>query len=255
MTDRERRGADKTEGQPAERKPPRYPDRFIRFQCIHSRRWNYVYTINYRCASTTIRAALVELETGESAAEIVADKGQAADIRKQARDLVGRLPEDPRPELRRLIADDSVFMFSFVRNPYERLASAYASKIANDKQQAEPVREWLTAHGRDASGIISFDDFLYYLEGANLAKVDVHWQRQSRLLLEGLMRYDRIGHMERFERDWPEIFERIGGGEYHGPHLNRQTATQPLLEGLSGTERKRIAALYARDFELFGYPR
>lgn len=160
--------------------------------------------------------------------------------------------------------------FCFVRNPYARLRSAWQNKFAYGHAQGYSrsirrrelprlrrfARAADLAGGPDASAI-PFETFLAYVESQPAGCRDHHWDDQHHVLLTDCIRYERCFRMEgEFTDGLRQIFDRIG---LAGAAMERILATQknasPRDEAQVYTPAlaERVARLYARDFELFGY--
>ncbi|HXR52957.1 MAG TPA: sulfotransferase family 2 domain-containing protein [Steroidobacteraceae bacterium] len=160
--------------------------------------------------------------------------------------------------------------FCFVRNPYARLRSAWQNKFAYGHLQGysrsirrrELGRLRRFARGASLPGAadgsaIPFATFLAYVESQPAGSRDHHWDDQCDVLLMGDIRYEHCFRMEgEFGAGLRQIFGRIG-------------LTGPAIEALLATQRnvsprdeapvydvalaERVARLYARDFQRFGY--
>lgn len=156
-------------------------------------------------------------------------------------------------DVRRLSED--AFRFTFVRDPYGRVFSAFTDKVARKRKQARPFYRWL---GRDAfAGAPGFIDFLRFLDDGG-AHSDAHWAPQTELMLLPVSEFDFVGRLERLEPDLACVMERIFGPDVElsmrraGPRTDSHKALPDAYtpEGIEIVNR-----VYAADFETFGYPR
>src|SRR5437762_1100576 len=96
---------------------------------------------------------------------------------------------------------DRYFTFTFVRNPFTRVLSAYLDKVATR-----------TAKFQKALGLndeeVSFSRFLERLNDGYLMK-NVHWAPQVALLPVEPRRLSFLGHVENIDTDTPEDSNRI----------------------------------------------
>ena len=94
----------------------------------------------------------------------------------------------------RLARDPGTLRFSFVRNPYDRLVSAWADKFRNRPlTRGDPyVEEYLLyrpridsslPHGPDR--VLSLADFVTYATATADRRVNIHWQLQDDILRVG----------------------------------------------------------------------
>ncbi|MFO8236869.1 MAG: sulfotransferase family protein [Prochlorococcaceae cyanobacterium] len=152
-------------------------------------------------------------------------------------------------EVRRLERD--AFVFTFVRNPFSRVLSAYLDKVGRRRHQGRRFLAWAQEHGQPGD----FLGFCRFLEAGGL-QLDMHWAPQSEILCLPLSRFDLIGRVETLEHDLPEVLERLFGKWNAAPSQRRGTTTNAadqLQEAYGAEQRQIIARLYRRDFELFGY--
>ncbi|MGB0904845.1 MAG: sulfotransferase family protein, partial [Mangrovicoccus sp.] len=145
--------------------------------------------------------------------------------------------------------------FSFVRNPYTRILSAYLDKIVqNDHERAR----MLPIFGFEQTDRPSFLEFLRALEQIPNHRRDIHFVSQADLLMVDLIDYTRLGRMETFDQDFHLIREKLfqdktakissNAGRHHATGAADNIATHYGQE-----ETDMVQALFAADFKLFGY--
>lgn len=160
--------------------------------------------------------------------------------------------------------------FCFVRNPYNRLRSAWLNKLAfgHDKGYPRstrrrvigPLRRYARTHnlpGGEPETPIPFPTFLDYVEQEPAGHRDHHWDQQYSVLLMELIRYSRVFKLEtEFSEGIIHILSRIG---FEKPWIE-QTMLQPRNESAKIDEpvfnaslAARVARIYERDFAEFNY--
>jgi hypothetical protein len=132
------------------------------------------------------------------------------------------------------------FKFTFVRDPYARVLSAYLDKVRT---------------GAKITPIATFTEFCRYLAAGGL-HANAHWAPQSSLLLLPIERFDFIGKVENIKEDLSRVFAHLdlkpSEPRLAGPPV---TNARDLVEKEYTPDcRETVRRLYRRDFELFGYP-
>ena len=114
---------------------------------------------------------------------------------------------------------DDYFKFTFVRNPWTRVVSAYLEKFRSPTgityQPAKVMNESLknVKTHFDGDGIISFEGFvdtLYQQQKVSYDKFDIHWLPQHVMNDMFVKKFDYIGKLENFENDFDEMLKELG---------------------------------------------
>ncbi|NXP49262.1 CHSTE sulfotransferase, partial [Heliornis fulica] len=158
------------------------------------------------------------------------------------------------------------FKFIFVRNPMERLLSAYRNKFGEIKEYqqkygVEIVRRYRKNGGNSAGDDVTFSEFLRYLLDEEVERMNEHWMPIYNLCQPCAVRYDFIGSYERLNADANYILERIQSPSFiHFPERQswyKPVTAETLHYYLCNTQRRLIKELlpkYILDFSLFAYP-
>lgn len=161
------------------------------------------------------------------------------------------------------------FKFMFVREPMERLLSAYRNKFGEiesyqKKYGAEIVRRYRKGRAKDASVTgddVTFGEFVRYLLDEDVERMNEHWMPIYNLCQPCAVSYNFIGSYEHLGRDSAYVLQRVGAPPFvHFPE--RQTwykpvTTQTLHYYLCTLPQKLLRELlpkYILDFSLFAYP-
>ncbi|XP_060080462.1 carbohydrate sulfotransferase 11-like [Ylistrum balloti] len=166
--------------------------------------------------------------------------------------------------------------FMFVREPMERLLSAYRDKFAGVGLEDKTFQKiaddiWNIFHedsplnGHVQKGGITFLDFVKYLVEMNTLqkanfRFDEHWERQSKLCYPCQINYDYIGKYSTLGEDAEYILQHIGLSQYSFPKRSvfyNDSKTNDMLESYFSTipsyYRKQLHKVYETDYRLFNY--
>lgn len=135
----------------------------------------------------------------------------------------------------------SYFSFAWVRNPWERMVSAYFNKDPDLLQQAEKAGLALCE--------LDFPDFV----AATVDFPHVHLRPQHQFFLDaaGKRQVDFIGRFECFGEDFATVCKQLGR-RLHLPHANA-SKHQAYRYYYDEASRKLIATKYAADIDFFEY--
>lgn len=160
------------------------------------------------------------------------------------------------------------FRFCFVRNPYHRIFSAYKSNIMQEISPPSPYYNRIkdeirtlfdyTSRAGSPNGIISFRDFVLYVQKTIEQAPDYHWCPMRWGLRADLINYDFIGRVESFETDFKLVLTRFGITAEIMPELlkpvNRSAVERiPLAAVYDWDLAERVHSIYKDDFECYGY--
>lgn len=158
---------------------------------------------------------------------------------------------------------DTYFFFTFVRNPYERILSAYLQKFKTERicrrfpDIPSPV-DFSPSHG-----------FLIFLEKLKEKYLysDHHWIPQYLFFWPAFSRLDFMGKVENIENDFSTLISRMPDRNIRNPGVNlndyigvgssttsAKTHSAKFYKGPMGLKCKSLVQeLYERDFSLLGY--
>lgn len=150
---------------------------------------------------------------------------------------------------------DDYLTFSFVRNPYTRILSAYLDKIVGQSGKVNHIQKEMGIN--PAVHTPSFEEFLDLLSNQNTVDINPHFAPQTFLLGYRSVRYDFIGRFENFNDSIaqlvssknlqvpPGVNER---GQVHATHAGKKTH-----EHFTPRSIKLVQSLYYDDFRYLGY--
>lgn len=155
----------------------------------------------------------------------------------------------------------SYYSFTFVRNPYDRVLSAYLEKL-NGERILEKYRR---LPGSGEASMEGFNLFLSYLDAKGLYE-NRHWWPQTELLFQPAKDFSFIGKIEQMVSDMGKVladngFDPLLAAKLERPHqkeLERGDARITSARTRTGafySERsvEIVSRLYQSDFETFGY--
>lgn len=209
----------------------------------------YVYFEVPKAACSTIKNALHQLETD----------GLAARPRVTAHPLPVESPfvkpyQLKREDLLHILRSPEFFRFSFVRDPYSRLLSAYRDKILNDDEKTR--RYFRNSIGAGVDDDISFTSFVGRVSRQSHKAMDKHWTPQIYQSFAHFCDLDFVGKLENFKADFGTVLMRINANvdaPTVAPHATGSAAK--MREYYTSEAAARVAQIFARDFECFEYDR
>ncbi|XP_044038232.1 carbohydrate sulfotransferase 11-like isoform X1 [Siniperca chuatsi] len=166
----------------------------------------------------------------------------------------------------------SYLKFVFVREPFERLVSAYRNKFTRSyntafhkrygtkivrRHRPDPQPEALE-RGND----VSFEEFVYYLVDPATQREEPfneHWERVHSLCHPCLIHYDVVGKYETLEQDSRYVLQLAGvEDQVSFPTSSKSTRTTAdmaaqFFHNISPFYQKKLYNLYRMDFLLFNY--
>lgn len=167
----------------------------------------------------------------------------------------------------RLANDANTLRFSFVRNPYARLLSAWADKF-QDKPliPGDPSINTYLAHRASiarslpegAGHTLSFAQFVEFAIATADQRVDIHWQSQDDFVTVPGITLDLIGRVETFRDDFSRVLDHVGATDklrrnvFMPLNMSQHKPWQRYYNDLTA---ERVYRAYERDFDRFGYAR
>lgn len=163
----------------------------------------------------------------------------------------------------------------FVREPFERLVSAFRDKFESPNSYYHPVfgRAIISRYRANATRTalrtgtgVTFREFVQYLlDVRRPVGMDIHWEPVSQLCNPCLLQYNFIGKFESLEEDANFLLQSIGaptnltfpGFKDRNPLAARTSSaiTQKYFSQLNATERQKAFDFYYMDYLMFNYPK
>jgi hypothetical protein len=204
------------------------------------------YVINAKAASSSLRDMMFTLGGGSREA----GPGQGLFF--------------PTPRWREVIAaleDPSVFRFTVGRHPVSRAVSAFTNLFVDRKngfnwRHGVYLRRSGLRYGEASEA--NFERFLDYVEEVQAESelfCDAHLRLQTHNTGARHVAYDRIGHYETLVEDVRAIMGEAGVTAYTDAALGWVNKSGQKAGAVEPTpaQVRRIEAIYAEDYERFGY--
>ena len=146
-------------------------------------------------------------------------------------------------------------IFTFVRNPFVRVVSAYLNKIAKRERP-----HWLLFAQRykvPVEQVLSFDAFVQLISDDAPEELDPHWRAQRINLMYPFVMPNVIGRLENMDEELPQILAHFLGTPAEptnrkSPHgTNASDSYQAYFR--NPETLRRVLTLYYEDFLHFGY--
>lgn len=221
-----------------------------------------IYVSVPKCASTTIKMVLSKL--------VRSDNGTLCHIPSDQfhRRKYTRLKS---PEMtgisafHRLATSSSTLRFTFVRNPYARIVSAWANKFRGKPLVAGDsyVDLYLALRSMTDPGApiglghtLSFERFVRFAAATSNQRINAHWHMQHGLINMPGIRLDLIGKLETFHFDFACVLEHVAAG----PHIRsfsearlNSSASDNWPDYYTADTAKAVYQAYERDFDELRY--
>jgi Sulfotransferase family len=239
----------------------------LRINTFLSRRHGLLYISTPKVACTSLKWWLASIEGCTEALRAVVTESDESDPDLTIHDNFHKVaPHVAGLDLEHLseaLTSDAYFRFAVVRNPYQRIFSAWQSKLL--LREPLQIGPYITSEffhhpiERRQDIAAAFEGFLRHLasneEGPSVW--DHHWMPQATLLRPDLINYSKLTKIENAAELSKALGEWLGANAPDPFALGRMNESLiPYLPAfISGRSEKLIRALYAEDFDVFGYDR
>ncbi len=143
---------------------------------------------------------------------------------------------------------DDCFIFSFVRNPFDRLVSSY-HYLTSEKGPNNDDKEVGEKLSKDFKTFVK-KELAFYLPGGGYSPsgqthfTPMHWY------IDGY--YDFIGKVENINEDFKRVCDKSGRDRIELPIINKSNHKH-YTEYYDEETKQIVAEKYAKDIEYFGY--
>jgi hypothetical protein len=213
----------------------------------------FLYLENPKVACSKIKETL-QLLVGKQ----IPEPRHAIHLRKKPAEFVDSLETLRTKDADYCLSSDNVFRFTFVRNPYDRIWSAYKSKILSNDTQFEGFRKTIRQknpnfyqHGE----AITFMDFCRFICFQADAYRDAHWRLQKTVIYADFIDYSYIGRFEYFSHDFRFVLRKLGAPSDLLKAIQYKTNPTKRMQAPYNRElSSMVYEAFKDDFEGFGYP-
>lgn len=176
--------------------------------------------------------------------------------------LTPSLPLPPQPsELQHKL--DTYKKLIVVRDPYERLLSAYRDKLEGGRNRvylkniSKAIKRQGGTLSSNASANITFSEFVTFVTKLSDNSFDEHWRPYHKLCFPCAIHYDVIAKYETLTEDSERFLRLIGAPDHlHFPPFtpgNTSCILPQYMASLTQAQRRELYKVYHKDFEAFEY--
>lgn len=228
--------------------------------------YNIVYVENSKVGCTKIKKLLLEIDNWPNKWNEVI----AREVHVHNKALTGMIGAEnlTYSALSKVACDAEYFRFGFVRNPYDRLLSAYKDKIHSphkypDKKNYIPIAQKIKASvtGGDYRKInldempVSFEEFVAFVSRQKSYDMDRHWFHQHLTMWHPFMKLCFVGKFESFSDDLYRVLKHIGAPDCMLNDVgSRENSSFISGEKYYNSELAQIVyKKFKRDFDIYNY--
>lgn len=157
------------------------------------------------------------------------------------------------------------YKFLFVREPFERLLSAFEDKFVSNVwnwvETPYHTSEILNRYRKEdpnTNDDTTLKEFIYYVLSQGDEARNEHWQSYGSLCHPCAVDYDFIGHFENLQQEAPYVLKKTGLDSVIAfPPIKSLNTSKKILKRYSEVPQHMILQLgdaFQNDLEMFNYP-
>lgn len=172
-----------------------------------------------------------------------------------------------------ILSSRKIKKYSFVRDPYTRILSAYLNKVEpyvegirgehDDNSYFYKIYQYINDYRLNVlpeEKTVNIFCFLHWINNVNDAHTkNEHWMPQTDLLRVGEIEYDFIGRFENLDEDAKFLLQEMGCDvafpSQSKIHFAPTDASDKVRRYFGSREARLVNEIYEQDFTLFGYKR
>lgn len=155
-----------------------------------------------------------------------------------------------------MLIDNTVMKVCFARDPFSRLASAYASKIDNSDSIAENLRSRFKVPApTQLSHAVTFERFVHLIaEDTSFRDCDEHWRLQKKQVCADLVPQMVIGRQETANTDLMAVLTKVFGSgcatliDVRHKFPDNQSNSKEVERTSNELTRQLVREAYAEDY-------
>lgn len=206
-----------------------------------------------KCACTSLKSLMVKL-AGVEQAELAIQLG--VHMVTDRFNTGVQLKDKPMETARAILASDEYSKFSVIRNPLERLVSAYLEKFVYNRHSQRNLMhtrpliiEIQGSEDIDITRSISFDEFVAYIIQQDPMDLDPHWRPQH-LYFRGVRHLNRIFRLEETDKlsAWLEQQTGVKVELAHKNKTRKSDLLQPEVAAMTAAQIDELEAIDPASF-------
>ena len=155
---------------------------------------------------------------------------------------------------------ENYYKFLIVRDPLERLVSAFLHKWKRHDGTYTPITQRIAARYKNSTENL-LEVFARNIIDNPFTKLDRHWTSYNTLCQPCAIKYDFVGKMETLDRDIAHVMKlnNVNETDYYIPppskhKTNAKSTTHDVLEELPDDLYQNLLQKFKLDLDMFGYP-
>ena len=215
--------------------------------------FGFIYFNNPKCGCSTTKATLNLACAAVAGRELVYTS--KADIHQRSKNILRRPADVGYDRFVEMLDDKAILKFAFMRDPVDRLASAFENKLTWNSVHKRALN---LALGRPAEQPVAFADFVSMIaDNHTLRDIDEHWRLQKKQICYDLVPGQKLFTFENLEVELEnllhQLFKRddLPVFDIRKHFVGNVSASRRRLAEIKPSESQMILSTYAQDVHLY----
>lgn len=225
-------------------------------QFLISQRKNYVFCPIGKVANSSIKAFLYQAELFSSKMGRFAGAVDKKSIHDPVFGPLLRPYQFTPKRMEEILTSENFFKFVFVREPMSRLQSCYNDRVMNTN--SVPYKFLQESLALEDGRVPSFEEFVDFISTQETIDMNDHWAPQTAVSGFGHINYHKVYKFENFAEEisnlmnhlYPKVASKI---DFKANFSPIKTGDISKRMEISEETKEKIKAIYADDYEAFGY--